>query len=64
MKDHVLKGRVAVVAVRAPTAGPQVHFDISAARRTIAHLHERAAKVRPALEAAKARMKNAQRLSV
>jgi hypothetical protein len=64
MEDHIAKSRVAVVTVRPPATGAQIHFHIAAARWIFADLDDRSAEIRAALRAAKAGMKNADRLAV
>src|SRR5207249_926089 len=60
----VLEGGVAVVPVRAPTAGTDVHFNITGAWGRIANLDDCPAKIRTAFKAAKPRMKDYDRLAV
>jgi len=50
VQDHLLKGGVAVMAMSAPAAGSQIHFDIATARRILAYLNHRIAKIRTALK--------------
>jgi hypothetical protein len=59
VQQDVLKRGVAVVTVCAPTADAQVNFHIAGTRRGVADLNDRAAKIRPAFDARKARMQNA-----
>jgi hypothetical protein len=44
------------VAVGAPAADAQVNFHVTGTRRSAADLNDRAAKIRPAFDARKARM--------
>ena len=52
------------MAVRAPAAGTEVNFDVASLRRAIAGLHDGAAEIGAALDAAKTRMKDTDGLSV
>ena len=52
------------MAVGAPAAGAQINFHVAGARRVIADLNDRAAKIRPAFDADEAGMKNADGFSV
>ena len=53
-----MKCRVAVVPMRTPSAGGQVNFDVSGARRLTLELKDRAAEVRPSLAIQEARMQD------
>ena len=64
VEDDVLKGGVAVMAVRAPAAGGKVNLHIPAPGRRVADLHDRAPEIGAALDAAETRMKDAHRLAV
>ncbi len=64
MKNDVSKSGIAVVPVRTPAAGAKIHFHIASSRSGIGKLNHRAAKIGSALDAAKARMKNAHGLAV
>ncbi len=64
MQNNFLKRRILVVAMRPPTRIPQVHLDVSRDRRRRAELDDGGAKIRPALDAPKPRMKHAQGLTV
>ena len=59
MQQDILKRGVAVVTVGAPAAGAQVNFHIAGTRRGVADLNDRAAKIRPAFDADKTGMQNA-----
>jgi hypothetical protein len=50
--------------VIAPAPGTEVHLDIPTKRRLLAKLEDRTAKIRPALDVSKTRMKNSQRPTV
>jgi hypothetical protein len=56
VKQDIFKIWVAVVAVGAPAADAQVNFHVTGTRRSAADLNDRAAKIRPAFDARKARM--------
>jgi hypothetical protein len=58
VQQDIFKIRVAVVTVGAPAGGAQVNFHIAGARRGIANLNDRAAKIRPAFDADKTGMQN------
>ena len=58
MQQHIFKIRIAVVTVGAPAAGAQVNFHVTGARRGVADLNDRAAKIRPAFDADKTGMQN------
>ena len=64
VQDDVLEGGVTVVAVGTPAAGTEVNFDVASLRRAIAGLHDGAAEIGAALDAAKTRMKDTDGLSV
>ena len=64
MQDDVLEGGVAIMAVGAPAAGTEVHLHVAGPGRPVADLHDRAAKIRPALDAAETGMKDSDRLTV
>ena len=64
MKQDIFKIRVAVVTVGAPAADAQVNFHVTGTRRGIADLNDRAAKIRPAFDADKTRMQNANGFSI
>ncbi len=64
MQDDVLEGGITVVAVGAPTAGSEVNLDVAGLGRLIAYLHNSATEIRTALDTAKTRMKDADRLAV
>ncbi len=59
MQQHVFKIQVAVVTVGAPASGAQVNFHVAGTRRGGADLDDRAAKIRPAFNADKTGMQNA-----
>lgn len=50
--------------VRAPAADANVHFHVAGLRRLVSKLQNRAAKIRPAFDADKTRMKHAHRFAV
>jgi len=52
------------MAMSAPAAGSQVHFDIATPRRILAYLNHRIAKIRTALKIVESGMKHAQRLTI
>ena len=52
------------MAVSAPAAGSQVHFHIAAARRILAYLDHRVAKIRTALKIMESGVKHAHRLTI
>ena len=58
VQQDILKRGVAVVTVGAPAAGAQVNFHVTGARRGVADLNDRAAKIRPAFDADKTGMQN------
>ncbi len=64
MQDDVLEGGIAVMAVGVPAAGTEVHFHIARPRRVVAELHDRSMEIGAALHAAKAGMKDSDRLVV
>ena len=64
MQDDVAEGGVAVMAVRVPAAGAQVHLHVAGPWRLVADLHDRAAEIRAALHAAETGMKNTDWLAV
>jgi hypothetical protein len=64
VQDHVLKIRIAVVAVRAPAACAQINFHVAGSRLFVAKLNDRAAKIRAAFGIGKTGMKNANFLPV
>ena len=59
VENDIFEIWISVVAVRVPAAGAQINFHVAGARRVIADLQNGAAKIRPALGAGKAGMKNA-----
>jgi hypothetical protein len=64
MKQDIFKIRVTVVTVGAPAADAQVNLHVTGTRRGVADLNDRAAKIRPAFDADKARMQNANGFSI
>ena len=52
------------MAMSAPAAGSQIHFDIAAARRILTYLNHRIAKIRTAFKIVESGMKHAQRLGI
>jgi hypothetical protein len=63
VKQDVAEIGVAMVAVGAPAAGAQIHFNVSGAWGIGADLQDRAAKIWSAFEVGKTRVKHAHRLS-
>jgi hypothetical protein len=59
MEQDVLKRGIAVVTMGAPAAGTQVNLHIAGTRRGVADLNHRAAKIRPAFDADKTGVQNA-----
>ena len=59
MEQYVLKCGIAVVPVGMPAGRAQVNFHVAGTRRGVADLNDRAAKIRPAFDAHKAGMQNA-----
>ena len=59
MQQDVLKRGVAVVTVGTPAGAAQVNFHIAGTGRGVADLYDRAAKIRPAFNADKTGMQNA-----
>jgi hypothetical protein len=64
VKQDVLEIPVAVVTVCAPAAGAKVNFHVAGTRRTVADLNDRAPKIRPAFDAGKTGMQNANGSSI
>jgi hypothetical protein len=64
VKQDIFKIRVAVVTVSAPAADAQVNFHVTGTRRGVADLNDRAAKIRPAFDADKTGMQNANGFSI
>jgi hypothetical protein len=64
VKQDIFKIRVAVVTVGAPAANAQVNFHVTGTRRGVADLNDRAAKIRPAFDADKTGMQNANGFSI
>ena len=58
MEQNILKIGIAVVAVGAPAAGAQIHFNISGTGRIATDLQNSASKIRPTFHAGKTGMKN------
>ena len=52
------------MAVSPPAARSQIHFDIATARRILAYLNHRIAKIRTTLKIVESGMKHAQRLTI
>jgi hypothetical protein len=59
MQQDILKIRIAVVTVGVPAGSAQVNFHVAGTRRGAADLNDRAAKIRPAFDADKSGMQNA-----
>ncbi len=64
VKQDIFKIRVAVVTVGVPAADAQVNFHVTGTRRGVTDLNDRAAKIRPAFDARKAGMQNANGFSI
>jgi hypothetical protein len=64
MQDNVLEGGITIMAVRAPAAGTEVHLHVAGPWRSVADLHDRAAKIGPAFNTAETRMKDSDRFTV
>ena len=64
MQENVLEGGVLIMAMRAPSRITNINFDVARDGRGLAKSEHRIAKVRPALNAGKTRMKHAERLTV
>jgi hypothetical protein len=59
VKQDIVEIWIAIVAMGAPTAGTQVHFDIAGARGIRANLKDGPAKIGPAFQVGEARMEHA-----
>ena len=59
VEHDIVERRIAVVAMRAPAARPQVHLHVAEHGGGVAELQDRAAKIRPALDAGKTGVKHA-----
>ena len=59
MEQDVLKGGIAVMAMRTPAGGLQVDLHVAGLRRGPANLNDGAAKIRPAFDAHKTGMQDA-----
>jgi hypothetical protein len=59
VQQDIFEIRIAVVTVGAPAGGAQVNFHVAGTRRGVADLNDRAAKIRPAFDADKTGMQNA-----
>jgi hypothetical protein len=64
VKQDVLEIQVAVVTVRVPAAGAQINFHVAGTRRAVADLNDCAPKIRPAFDAGKTGMQNANGFSI
>ena len=64
VKQNILEIFIFVVSVRAPAGGTQINFHVAGARRGVPDLQDGVAKVRAALDAGEAGMKNADDFSV
>jgi hypothetical protein len=64
MQKNVLEGGVLIVAMRAPSGVANINFDVARDGRGRAKPEHRRAKIRPALDARKTRMKHVKRLTV
>jgi hypothetical protein len=58
VQHHFLERGIAVVPVRAPAGGAQVHFHVALARRLAVNLHHRAAEIRAGVVIFETRMKH------
>ena len=59
VQQDIFELRVAVVTMGAPAGGAQVNFHVAGTRRGVADLNDRAAKIRPAFDADKTGVQNA-----
>jgi hypothetical protein len=59
VQQDILKIRIAVVTVGVPAGSAQVNFHVTGTRRGVADLNHRAAKIRPAFDADKTGVQNA-----
>jgi hypothetical protein len=64
VQDYIFKVRIAVMAVRVPAGGTQINLHVAGARRRVADLNHRAAKIRAAFKADKSGMKHPDNFSV
>jgi hypothetical protein len=64
MENDIREGGIAVVRMGVPAAGAQVDLDIARSGRFFSNLHDGASKIRAALDAFEAGMKNSQGLAV
>src|SRR5881394_3824643 len=64
VKNDLLVGWIAVVAVAVPAGGMQINLDITTARRAGTELNDGIAEIRPGFMVPKARMKNPDWISV
>jgi hypothetical protein len=64
MQNNVLEGGIAIMAVRAPPAGTEIHLHVAGPWRSVADLHDRAAKVGSAFNTAETGMKDSDRFTV
>jgi hypothetical protein len=64
VEDDVLKILIFVVAMFAPAGGTQINFHVAGTRRHVVNLQNRVAKIRPAFDADKSRIKHADNLSI
>jgi len=64
VQDDILKCGIAIMSVRAPAAGAEVHFHVAGAHGIVADLHHGTTKIRSTFDAAKTRMKQAHALTV
>lgn len=58
VKDDIFESGIAIMAMCAPAAGMQVHFDVARTRRCVAELNNAVLEVRPAFAIQKTGMKN------
>jgi hypothetical protein len=58
VEPDIAEVRIAIVAMSSPTAGAQIHFNVSGARSIRADLQHGPAKIRPAFQVGESRMKH------
>jgi len=58
MQEYLSERGIAIVTMSSPTARAQVHFDVTGMRAILPELHHGPAKIRPAFNIVKSRVKN------
>jgi hypothetical protein len=64
VENDIFEGRISIVGVRVPTAGPNVDFHVAGFGRTVAKLNDSAAKVGSAFYAPKTGMQHSEGLTI